>query len=88
MKNISGEALDVDVMSRGLTFRMSYEESRWIKEDVTLLLTDLSTYTGSLASDESVDLVLLFEVPEDDVASIGELSFSVDKDGENYSIAQ
>jgi hypothetical protein len=88
MKNISGEAIDVDVMSRGLTFRMSYEENRWIKEDVTLLLTDLSTYTDSLASDESVDLVLLFEVPEDDVASIGELSFSVDKDGENYSIAQ
>jgi hypothetical protein len=67
---------------------MSYDESIWIKEDVTLLLTDLSTYTGSLGSDESVDLVLLFEVPEDDVDSISELSFSVDKDGENYRIAQ
>jgi hypothetical protein len=88
MENISGEALDVNMMDSSLTFRMSYDGNRWVKEDVTLLLTDLSTYTGSLESGESVDLVLLFEVPTEDVESIGDLTFSVDKDGENYLLAQ
>jgi hypothetical protein len=86
MTNISGEALDVDIMGSNLTFRMSYDGTTRIKEDVTLLLTDLSTYTGSIESGESVDLVLLFEVPEEDAASVSELAFYVDKDGENYII--
>lgn len=88
MENISDETIDVDVMSSSPTFRMSYGDSRWIKEDVTLLLTDLSTYTGSLAGGESVDLVLLFEVPAEDAPSIEKVAFSVQKDGETYQIAQ
>jgi hypothetical protein len=86
MTNISGEALDVNIMGSNLTFRMSYDGSTRIKEDVTLLLTDLSTYTGSIESGESVDLVLLFEVPEEEADSVSELAFYVDKDGENYII--
>jgi hypothetical protein len=73
-------------MGSNLTFRMSYDGTTRIKEDVTLLLTDLSTYTGSIESGESVDLVLLFEVPEEEADSVSELAFYVDKDGENYII--
>jgi hypothetical protein len=86
MTNISDEALDVNIMGSNLTFRMSYDGTTRIKEDVTLLLTDLSTYTGSIESGESVDLVLLFEVPEEEADSVSELAFYVDKDGENYII--
>jgi hypothetical protein len=86
MKNTSGAALDVNVMATNPTFRMSYDGTKWVKEDVTLLLTDLSTYTGSLENGESVDLVLLFEVSDDVAESIEQLSFSVDKDGVNYLV--
>jgi hypothetical protein len=86
-ENITDEALDVDMMSKNLTFRVSYDGSKWVKEDVTLLLTDLSTFTGSVEAGQSVDLVLLFEIPEEDTVSMEELSFSVDKDGTNYRIA-
>jgi hypothetical protein len=86
MTNTSGAALDVNVMATNPTFRMSYDGTKWVKEDVTLLLTDLSTYTGSLENGESVDLVLLFEVSDDVAESIEQLSFSVDKDGVNYLI--
>jgi hypothetical protein len=73
-------------MATNPTFRMSYDGETWVKEDVTLLLTDLSTYTGSLENGESVDLVLLFEVSDDVAGSISQLSFSVNKDGESYLI--
>jgi hypothetical protein len=86
MTNTSGAALDVNVMATNPTFRMSYDGTKWVKEDVTLLLTDLSTYTGSLENGESVDLVLLFEVSDDVAESIEQLSFSVDKDGVNYLV--
>jgi hypothetical protein len=86
MTNTSGAALDVNVMATNPTFRMSYDGDTWVKEDVTLLLTDLSTYTGSLENGESVDLVLLFEVSDDVAGSISQLSFSVNKDGESYLI--
>lgn len=88
MENISGASLDVNVMSQNVTFRLSYDGSKWVKEDVTLLLTDLSTYTGTLGIGESVDLVLLFEVPQEKASSIEALSFSVDKDGESYLISR
>ena len=87
MENISGASLDVNVMNKNVAFRLSYDGSKWVKEDVTLLLTDLSTYSGTLGIGDSVDLVLLFEVPEDKASSIEDLSFSVDKDGENYLIS-
>ena len=66
---------------------MSYDGTTWVKEDVTLLLSDLSTYTGTIGIGESVDLVLLFEVKKDAAADLGDLTFSVDKDGDNCRIA-
>jgi hypothetical protein len=87
MENISGASIDVNVMETSPTFRMSYDGNTWIKEDVTLLLTDLSTYTGSLGIGESVDLVLLFEVPQEELESVGQLSFTVDKGGERFPIS-
>ncbi len=86
-KNISGASLDVNVLDKTLSFRMSYDGKTWVKEDVTLLLSDLSTYTGTIGIGESVDLVLLFEVKKDAAADLGDLTFSVDKDGDNYRIA-
>ena len=86
-KNISGASLKVNMLDQNLSFRMSYDGKTWVKEDVTLLLSDLSTYTGTIGIGESVDLVLLFEVKKDAAADLGDLMFSVDKDGDNYRIA-
>lgn len=86
-KNISGTSLEVNVLDKNLSFRMSYDGTTWVKEDVTLLLSDLSTYAGTIGIGESVDLVLLFEVKQDAVAELGDLTFSVDKDGSSYRIA-
>lgn len=87
-ENISGATLDVNVMRQNVTFKLSYDGSKWVKEDVTLLLTDLSTYTGSLGIGEKIDLVLLFEVPDDKANSIEKVRFLASKDGEDYLISQ
>lgn len=86
MTNTSDSAVDVNVLNKNVSFRMAYEGSSWIKQDVTLLLTDLSTYTGSLAIGETKNLVILFEVPIGDVEAVGELAFIADKDGQSYAI--
>lgn len=86
MTNTTDATVDVNVLSKNVTFRMAYEGSAWVKQDITLLLSDLSTYTGSLAIGESKELVVLFEVPVGEVESVGELAFSVDKDGQSYAI--
>ncbi len=85
-RNISGASLDINVLEKNVVFYMSYAKDKKVKEDVTLLLCDLSTYTGTLGIGESADLVLLFEVSEDAIPTMDEPVFSVEKDGENYTI--
>lgn len=65
MENITEEALAVDVLALGPTFRLSTDGgTTWVNEDVTLLLYDLSTYQGTLAAGERISVVLLFETAD------------------------
>jgi len=41
-----------------------------LKAEITLLSTDLSTYVGEIQPDETIELVLLFEVPEEKTSDI------------------
>lgn len=86
-KNISGASLDVDIMHKNITFKLGYDSGKWVKEDVTLLLSDLSTYTGTLGIEECVELVLLFEVQSDKAFSIKDVAFLVEKGDETYFIS-
>ncbi len=87
VKNISDQDIVVDAMAQNPTFRLSIDGGKnWINEDVTLLLYDLSTYYGTINASDSIECVLLFEIPADQSVGNGDVSFSVVKNGTTYPI--
>lgn len=51
----------------------------------TILMQDFSTYQGTLKAGDTVETVLLFQVP-DSVESVDDLVLEVSVDGNNYQI--
>ncbi len=87
VKNISDAEVVVNAMEQNPTFRLSIDGgSSWINEDVTLLLYDLSTYYGTINASDTVECVLLFEIPADKSVDNGDVSFSVVKNGAAYPV--
>ena len=76
----------VDALSQGVKFKACFDGSTWITQDSTLLLFDLSTYQGTLAPGESVDTVLMFEIPLEQENSITGVGMQVLMDGEAFTI--
>ncbi len=76
----------VDVLSQGIRFQACFYGDTWIRQDSTLLLYDLSTYQGTLAAGESVDTVLMFEIPLEQENSVIGADLRVIMDGATYTI--
>lgn len=59
-----------------------------VKSEVTFLMTDFSTYQGTIAAGETVETILLFEVPEGSVAEITDptLQITIDNDTKNVKL--
>ncbi len=81
MENNTEEAVSVDVLELGPTFRLSIDKTSWVNEDVTLLLYDLSTYQGAIAPGEQVGVVLLFEIPGADEEALSDILLAVVSNG-------
>lgn len=81
MENNTEEAVSVDVLELGPTFRLSADKTSWVNEDVTLLLYDLSTYQGTIAAGEQVEVVLLFEIPAADEEALSDILLAVVSNG-------
>lgn len=81
MENITDGKLTVDVLNNSPTFSITVDGERWLPEKVTLLLSDLSTYQGTLEAGACVDTVILFEVDENLAQDISQIAMNVTKDG-------
>ena len=87
IKNITDKKVEVNAMEQSPTFRLSIDGGKsWVNEDATLLVYDLSTYYGTLDPSDSVECVLLFQIPEGKSVNNGDVSFSVVIKGTIYSI--
>lgn len=83
--NISGQPENLDMFSKQGKFRLSLNGKRY-KSQYTLLLNDLSMYKGEVGAGETVEGVLIFEIPEAEASDVNDLVLSITVDGESSSM--
>lgn len=81
LKNVTSATVEVDILSLEPTFRACFKGDKWVSEEVTLLLYNLSTYEGKLASQQAVDVVLIFQISDSLAGEISDIKLSVEQDG-------
>lgn len=76
VSNISGQTENFDMFSKQAKFKINLNGTSY-KSQYTLLLDDLSMYIGDIDAKTSVETVLVFEIPESEASSIGEMTLNV-----------
>jgi|GEM_PF-123954 hypothetical protein len=74
LTNVSGETKDIDMMATNATFLISVNGGNTKFAEQSLLLNDLGTFKGTLASGQSESLVLIAQIDEvlsSDISSVG-----------------
>ena len=74
--NTTDADVEVENVTKGLDIRLVYGD-KTVKSEMTLLLTEFSTYYGTIPAGQSVETVLLFEVPEEGADSITEPALQI-----------
>lgn len=77
LNNAGTEAVDCDMLSRKVSFRMTLNDSVEAVAQVSILLNDLGTYQGTIEAGSGTDTVLLFEVPEGTPEDLSKISLEV-----------
>ena len=80
--NISGQTETFDMFSKQSKFKLELNGKKY-KSQYTLLLDDLSMYKGELGAGETMEGVLIFEIPESEASNINDMVLSVTVDGES-----
>ena len=83
--NISGQTENFNMFSKQGKFRLNINGEHY-KSQYTLLLDDLSMYKGDVEAGETINTVLIFEVPEDAVSNVGDMTLSITIDGATSSM--
>ena len=78
--NISGQTETFDMFSKQGKFKLELNGKRY-KAQYTLLLDDLSMYKGDVESGETIEGVLIFEIPESEASNVNDMVLSVAVDG-------
>lgn len=65
LSNVSGDSLNVNMNSLGLRYRVSVDGGKNKNVMTTMLDNDILSFVGTLNAGESVDLVAIAEIPED-----------------------
>lgn len=86
IKNTSSKILKVDAFSKNSMYAVSVDGKEPIQAEQTFLTYSLSTYQGKLKSGESVDVVLLFEVPAEQSESMKDVKLTLRQKGTNYLV--
>lgn len=78
--NNSAETKNFDMFSNQGKFKLKINGKNY-KSQYTLLLNDLSMYKGQLEANESVDTVLIFEIPQTEAGNTGDMTLAITIDG-------
>ena len=81
LSNTTDSDVSCDMLSDARTFTALVNDNVKVKARTTILLNDLGTYQGTVPAKESVDTVLLFEVPAEEVSEVGSIRLTVERDG-------
>jgi len=74
--NISGQTENFNMYSNQGKYRLHLNDGSY-KAQQTLLLNDLSMYKGDVESGATMETVLVFEVPQEKVASVDKMELSI-----------
>ena len=85
--NNTAEEVQCNIMGKKPVFALEINDNAGIRNQVTALSSDMSTYQGAIGAGKTEAAILLFEVPEDTAASITSLGMSVLTDGEAKRVA-
>ena len=86
IKNTSSKNLKIDAFSNNSLYAVSVDGKEQVQAEQTFLTYSLSTYQGKLKSGESVDVVLLFEIPAEESEGIKDVKMSLRQKGVNYLV--
>ena len=86
IKNTSSKDLKIDAFSNNSLYAVSVDGKEQVQAEQTFLTYSLSTYQGKLKSGESVDVVLLFEIPAEESEGIKDVKMSLRQTGVNYLV--
>ena len=85
MENTSENAIEVDNASKNFMFQLIDKDVN-VSAEMTFLMTDFSTYQGTIAAGETVKAILLFEVSESVVEKITSPSLQITIDNKTKSV--
>lgn len=74
--NISSQTENFNMFSKQGKFKLNINGERY-KSQYTLLLDDLSMYRGDIDAGETIDTVLIFEIPQSAASNIGDMVLSI-----------
>ena len=81
MTNTGTEASACNLLDLQPVFALSINGEAGVKNEITMLENDLSTYMGTLEAGQTTAGILLFEVPAASAESIADLGLSVQMNG-------
>ena len=86
LSNTTKSDIACDMLSKKVAFTVTINGSVTANAKTTILLNDLGTFQETVAAGASVDTVLLFEVPADQVTSVDQLDLKVDLNGQSNNM--
>ncbi len=86
LTNTSENDIDCDMLSRRVGFVAEVNGNVRTAANTTILLNDLGTYQGTIPAGQSVETVLLFEVPAD-ITEVSSLKITIEAGGTSKEAA-
>lgn len=83
--NSTDQDITLDNLSKKPSFKANINGTE-VPAEMTILLTDFSTYQGTIAAGQSVNTVLIFKVSEDTGANITDINLEVNMNGEKIAV--
>lgn len=83
VSNVTDQAVQIDFLLKAPVFRVSLNENRSVNVLSTMLLDDMSTYVGTVEPGETIPLVLVAQVEEQDAVAIQSLVLNMKKGSES-----
>lgn len=86
ISNPTDSAVSVDAFNNGHTYKAVFGGSESYEAENTFLTYSLSTYQGTIEAGSSVDVVLLFKVPQSLQPQSDSVSLMVHMNDKDYSV--
>lgn len=86
LDNISGQDVDVDLLSAGCIFKITVNGDYSRRTLTTMLLNDMATYMGTVPAGGSQEVVLVIEAEEERLENLSSIVLNLKNESKTYTI--